>query len=56
MTADHTTRKGDIEEHREKLLAALLSVGANPSPRAFARPYPILVPVHSPQSPEEPYL
>ena len=29
MTADHWTREGDIGEHREKLLAALLSVGVN---------------------------
>jgi divalent metal cation (Fe/Co/Zn/Cd) transporter len=29
MTADHRTREGDIGEHREKLLAALLSVGVN---------------------------
>jgi divalent metal cation (Fe/Co/Zn/Cd) transporter len=29
MTADHKTRKGDSGEHREKLLAALLSVGVN---------------------------
>jgi len=29
MTADHRTRKGDTGEHREKLLAALLSVGVN---------------------------
>ena len=29
MTADHRTRKGDSEVDREKLLAALLSVGVN---------------------------